>query len=339
MIPSLIGVPARRRAARAAGFTLVELLVVIAIIGVLVGLLLPAVQSAREAARRGQCGNNLKQIGTAIQTFVDAKKVLPGACRCPFVTTNPGPTTPPTTVQNINLQLMPYMEQVEVFLAGTRPVRTGAAAHEFYSWDESFPGTPSNTVRSFTFKGYICPSDFTVTRAGYPTNQVNAWGAACYAANNMLFGQARTTTYIGGQGMPDSDSGGDFTIARDGTSKTLAYAERMAVCMTRDGVTNSNGGNLLFWPGGNWWWSAHDWGNTFANGGNGGQGNNWDEVPMASISDPNLCDRSRTSTSHTALQALMLDGSVGAINPAISKAVWINAFQPKDGPGPGEMFK
>jgi prepilin-type N-terminal cleavage/methylation domain-containing protein len=96
--------PLSRSARR--GFTLVELLVVIAIIGVLVGLLLPAVQAAREAGRRSQCMNNLKQVGIAINTYHDAKKKLPSSVR-PFASS--------TIRAGAFVQMLPFIERSDLY--------------------------------------------------------------------------------------------------------------------------------------------------------------------------------------------------------------------------------
>lgn len=93
------------------GFTLVELLVVIAIIGMLVALLLPAVQSAREAARRMSCQNNLKQIGLAVHNHESAFKKLPTSGQCGST----GSTTTPYMIHSTATYLLPYIEQQSVY--------------------------------------------------------------------------------------------------------------------------------------------------------------------------------------------------------------------------------
>lgn len=113
--------PSKRRR----GFTLVELLVVIAIIGILIALLLPAVQSAREAARRMQCVNNLKQMALACHNVNDTFKTFPGAGRGPWpiITMNGGQVAPPDE-QEIGwaFQILPYMEQDGIYrLRGPNP--------------------------------------------------------------------------------------------------------------------------------------------------------------------------------------------------------------------------
>jgi prepilin-type N-terminal cleavage/methylation domain-containing protein len=215
------------------GFTLIELLTTFGVITVLLSLLLPAVQSVREAARRAQCQNNLKQIGLALQNYHDVCGSLP------FAHASAGPATRPYLQQSWTKQILPYLDQ--------GPLYRG--------WDPDL-GTVqgSNAVRLGTALAvYRCPSSQAPAvdefdRGGLPLAEADSFGEAFYEAGVAeYFGVAnvmgpRTATMPTGDGMfPYPTSGRTRTVrfrdVTDGLSQTVAVAE-------------VSGGALLFGPGG-----------------------------------------------------------------------------------------
>jgi prepilin-type N-terminal cleavage/methylation domain-containing protein len=160
--------PAARR-----GFTLIELLVVIAIIAILIALLLPAVQQAREAARRTQCRNNLKQIGLALHNYLDSHTVFPPSyCVVPGVTTTVGGQW------SSFARILPYLDQANL--------------QNLVNWSVGY-STQVN-VATTRVPGYLCPSEINdVVRVNpstgvprdYPANYVLNFGTwKIYDPNN-----------------------------------------------------------------------------------------------------------------------------------------------------------
>ena len=152
------------------GFTLIELLVVIAIIAILIALLLPAVQQAREAARRTQCKNNLKQLGLAMHNYHDVANIVAfnyGACCVP--TTNGQQST---WIRSI----LPYIEQAAIYNQIDWNYGTGNDPRAGTATDPALMPMPSNgAIARQTFPALVCPSDNHNGRMG---SRANASAAA-----------------------------------------------------------------------------------------------------------------------------------------------------------------
>jgi prepilin-type N-terminal cleavage/methylation domain-containing protein/prepilin-type processing-associated H-X9-DG protein len=226
------------------GFTLVELLVVIAIIGVLVALLLPAVQAAREAARRTRCVNNLKQIGLSIENYESSKKKFPlgrytgdgattGACA-------PALSLPDTTKYQATsgfVLLLPYLEEINLYEL--------ARLDQYGLWNDDGAGAyhtlwqDAQSMKVVTTRPsvYVCPSDTSepgIKDTSYEGNEIDNKtirpAVGSYALSQGTLGPTGSTPAIkcGNTGMFM------YAIARrrrqltDGTSKIFAVGEVVA---------------------------------------------------------------------------------------------------------------
>jgi prepilin-type N-terminal cleavage/methylation domain-containing protein/prepilin-type processing-associated H-X9-DG protein len=154
--PCRLDVPvAARRACLLHGFTLVELLVVIAIIGILIALLLPAVQAAREAARRTKCQNNLKNLALALHNYHDAHETFPPAVTVP-AGFNPGIASGGTW-PNWAIFILPYIEEQVLF--DSFEWRLDPPAERFWIRNGVAPNDGNYDERGTELEVMLCPSD------------------------------------------------------------------------------------------------------------------------------------------------------------------------------------
>lgn len=246
MLHADVSRPIHRRPVRAA-FTLVELLVVIAIIGILVALLLPAIQAAREAARRTQCINNLKQIGLGLQNYHDTYRSFPsGILYWPAAGANPNGDN---QMWGWSALILPQVEQQQLHEQMRVTTWTLRQLLNQNAW---------RALVQSPLKVYRCPSDITKdlpTTTPEPTQMYNNGPTNCpdpyYAA---------TSNYAGVAGIWDLDeplingpdnngvlyANSSVTMADilDGTSNTFAVGEKNHTCSAGVwvGTRNSNGG-------------------------------------------------------------------------------------------------
>jgi prepilin-type N-terminal cleavage/methylation domain-containing protein len=288
---------------RRRGFTLVELLVVIAIIGVLMGLLLPAVQKVREAANRAKCSNNLKQMGIATHMAHDTYETLP-----PQVGAYPRSST--NSWGTAQFHLLPFIEQ-----GAFHDSMLGGSPSAYDTYNNNFGWNGSSYLYIAAVKMYSCPSDPSASN-GLSANAGGNWGAGNYAANFNVFAQNGVTWQFYAR-IPASFP--------DGTSNTILYAEKYAACGDHGSLWPWYSNNARNWPNNYWgpFFAVFPW-----SGEGVGKGIKFQIQPNPWQS---ACNYNLASSPHPVINVGMADGSVQSLSASLDPNVWWYLCTPAGG--------
>jgi prepilin-type N-terminal cleavage/methylation domain-containing protein/prepilin-type processing-associated H-X9-DG protein len=319
---------------RARGFTLIELLVVIAIIAILVALLLPAVQQAREAARRTSCKNNMKQLGLALHNYHDTIGVFPFAWM----------SGPDLNVSSWGIMILPYLEQSALYNLWNSEV---PAFNEAVALFNPVLVQQNLEVIRTPLPVYVCPScpEAEVHNYSLPANSAGSgvppmdltWTAARsdYITTNGVRGDFAAIAYanfpggpggarsgaLGAVGMVSNDGITSMRSIVDGTSNTIMIAERTGSSNIYRRKQIDATLTALAGP---------------ANGGGWGDFLNGEHWPQGTLNDGTLtgsggpciinCSNARSNGLHSfhtgGIHVLMCDGSVQFVSENISAFIF-----------------
>jgi prepilin-type N-terminal cleavage/methylation domain-containing protein len=292
------------------GFTLVELLVVVAIIGLLIALLIPAIQAARESGRRVQCANNMKQLTLGIQAYAGEMNGLLPPCNFSQVVNG---QTGLTAQGSIFYLLLPYYEENYVYTTYTadRP-------------DAGYLG-----AQYVPLKEHICPSDPTQLNGISILDGKSATGN--YSCNSAVFGANGTFSLMNAPSTYRIDG------IPDGAAHTIALMEDSASFPGYPAVDPQSGTfeNLMLWA---WPSYMNSVGCYWPNGDElPGQPNYTGAYPLPQFDiTPMQANPNLAQSYHTGLMNLsMMDGSVRVVADSLTQATWTLALNPADGPPVG----
>ncbi len=309
---------------RVRGFTLVELLVVIAIIGILIALLLPAVQAAREAARRSQCTNNLKQLALAVHNYVDTYKVFPNKKQG---TAQGGTAGCNQQFGTGWMRLLPFYEQQALYDQWSSAQTFGATNYPPFGpapWDATAGAYQPYITQVQTL---LCPSD------GNAANK----NPGDRGRTNYMFSVGDSIRQNGAMGHNVNDSPGGtrgvfanlgykvtFSSINDGTSNTVMLSERLfAFDASRVGqgtITNA-GDTITTTPNTCYTYVDPNDGRRFGSGTYTGWGGRWDHGSASHIGFNTVLPPNGPSCA----SATNDDGSHGLYPPTSSHPGGVNA--------------